>query len=148
MSNDQLWLSVGLVGQAFFSMRFVVQWIISEKRQESVIPLSFWFFSIGGGLTLFTYALHRLDPVFILGEGAGIFVYSRNLYLYLAQATSSHSGLTLTRTPWVGQRPLPSVGLGDLSLRRPKPVGELQRRDQDRARCGGSFSERDDARNR
>jgi len=48
MSNDQLWLSVGLVGQAFFSMRFVVQWIISEKRQESVIPLSFWFFSIGG----------------------------------------------------------------------------------------------------
>ena len=81
MSNDQLWLSVGLVRQAFFSMRFVVQWIISEKRQESVIPLSFWFFSIGGGLTLFTYALHRLDPVFILGEGAGIFVYSRNLYL-------------------------------------------------------------------
>jgi len=62
MSNDQLWLSVGLVGQAFFSMRFVVQWIVSEKRQESVIPLSFWFFSIGGGLTLFTYALHRLDP--------------------------------------------------------------------------------------
>ena len=81
MSNDQLWLSVGLVKQAFFSMRFVVQWIVSEKRQESVIPLSFWFFSIGGGLTLFTYALHRLDPVFILGEGAGIFVYSRNLYL-------------------------------------------------------------------
>ncbi len=52
-----------------------------EKRQESVIPLSFWFFSIGGGLTLLTYALHRLDPVFILGEGAGIFIYSRNLYL-------------------------------------------------------------------
>ena len=72
MSNEQLWLSVGFVGQAFFSMRFLVQWIASEKRQESVIPLSFWFFSIGGGLTLLTYALHRLDPVFILGEGAGI----------------------------------------------------------------------------
>jgi len=68
-------------GQAFFSMRFLVQWIASEKRKESVIPLSFWFFSIGGGLTLFTYALHRLDPVFILGEGAGIFICSRNLYL-------------------------------------------------------------------
>ena len=81
MSNEQLWLSVGFVGQAFFSMRFLVQWIASEKRQESVIPLSFWFFSIGGGLTLLTYALHRLDPVFILGEGAGIFIYSRNLYL-------------------------------------------------------------------
>src|SRR5437899_7020848 len=70
MSNEQLWLSVGLVGQAFFSMRFMVQWIASERRKESVIPISFWFFSIGGGLTLFTYALHRLDPVFILGEGA------------------------------------------------------------------------------
>jgi lipid-A-disaccharide synthase-like uncharacterized protein len=81
MSNEQLWLSVGFVGQTFFSMRFLVQWIASEKRQESVIPLSFWFFSIGGGLTLLTYALHRLDPVFILGEGAGIFIYSRNLYL-------------------------------------------------------------------
>ena len=81
MSNEQLWLSVGFVGQAFFSMRFLVQWIASEKRQESVIPLSFWFFSIGGGLTLLTYALHRRDPVFILGEGVGIFIYSRNLYL-------------------------------------------------------------------
>lgn len=81
MSNEQFWLSVGFVGQAFFSMRFLIQWIASEKRKESVIPISFWFFSIGGGLTLFIYALHRLDPVFILGEGAGIFIYSRNLYL-------------------------------------------------------------------
>jgi lipid-A-disaccharide synthase-like uncharacterized protein len=81
MSNEQVWLSVGFLGQAFFSMRFLVQWIISEKRGESVIPISFWFFSIGGALTLFIYALHRGDPVFILGEGAGIFIYSRNLYL-------------------------------------------------------------------
>ena len=81
MSNEQLWLGVGLVGQAFFSMRFLVQWIASEKRKESVIPLSFWFFSIGGGLTLLTYALHRLDPVFILGEATGTLIYARNLYL-------------------------------------------------------------------
>jgi lipid-A-disaccharide synthase-like uncharacterized protein len=81
MSNEHFWLSVGFVGQAFFSMRFVIQWIASERRKESVIPVAFWFFSIGGGLTLFTYALHRLDPVFIVGEGAGIFIYSRNLYL-------------------------------------------------------------------
>jgi lipid-A-disaccharide synthase-like uncharacterized protein len=81
MSHEQFWLSVGFVGQAFFSMRFVIQWIASEKRKESVIPIAFWFFSIGGGLTLLTYALHRRDPVFILGEGAGIFIYSRNLYL-------------------------------------------------------------------
>jgi lipid-A-disaccharide synthase-like uncharacterized protein len=81
MSNEQFWLSVGFVGQAFFSMRFLIQWIASEKRKESVIPIAFWFFSIGGGLTLLTYALHRRDPVFILGEGAGILIYARNLYL-------------------------------------------------------------------
>jgi lipid-A-disaccharide synthase-like uncharacterized protein len=81
MSNEHFWLSVGFVGQAFFSMRFLIQWIASERRKESVIPIAFWFFSIGGGLTLLTYALHRRDPVFILGEGAGILIYSRNLYL-------------------------------------------------------------------
>jgi lipid-A-disaccharide synthase-like uncharacterized protein len=81
MSNEHFWLSVGFMGQAFFSMRFLVQWITSERRRESVISISFWFFSIAGGLTLFTYALYRLDPVFILGEGAGILIYSRNLYL-------------------------------------------------------------------
>ena len=81
MSTEQLWLGVGFLGQAFFSMRFLVQWIASERRKESVIPISFWFFSIGGGLTLLIYATYRLDPVFILGQGAGLFVYCRNLLL-------------------------------------------------------------------
>ena len=81
MTHDQMWLAVGLLGQAFFSMRFLVQWIASERKGESVVPLSFWFFSIGGGLTLLVYAIYRVDPVFILGQGAGLFVYSRNLYL-------------------------------------------------------------------
>jgi lipid-A-disaccharide synthase-like uncharacterized protein len=81
ISTEHLWLLVGFLGQACFSMRFLVQWIASERRRESVIPLSFWFFSIGGGLTLLTYAIYRLDPVFILGQGAGLFVYCRNLYL-------------------------------------------------------------------
>ena len=94
MSTEHLWLSVGFLGQAFFSMRFLVQWIASERKKESVIPVSFWFFSIGGGLTLLIYAIHRLDPVFILGQGAGLFVYLRNLYLIrrkqsrLAQASA------------------------------------------------------------
>jgi lipid-A-disaccharide synthase-like uncharacterized protein len=81
MSAEQFWLMVGFLGQAFFSMRFLVQWIASEKKRESVIPVSFWFFSIGGGLTLLIYAIYRHDPVFILGQGAGLFVYLRNLYL-------------------------------------------------------------------
>jgi lipid-A-disaccharide synthase-like uncharacterized protein len=81
MSAEQYWLLVGFLGQAFFSMRFLVQWIASERRKESVVPVSFWLFSIGGGLTLLLYAIHRIDPVFILGQGAGLFVYLRNLYL-------------------------------------------------------------------
>jgi lipid-A-disaccharide synthase-like uncharacterized protein len=81
MSTEHLWLAVGFLGQACFSMRFLVQWITSERRRESVIPLSFWFFSIAGGLTLLIYAIYRLDPVFIFGQAAGLIVYSRNLYL-------------------------------------------------------------------
>jgi len=81
MTSEHFWLTIGFLGQAFFSMRFLVQWIASERKKESVIPVSFWFFSIGGGLTLLVYAVYRLDPVFILGQGAGLFVYLRNLYL-------------------------------------------------------------------
>jgi lipid-A-disaccharide synthase-like uncharacterized protein len=71
---------VGYAGQALFTMRFVVQWIASERAKKSVFPVAFWFFSIGGGLLLFVYALIKEDPVFILGQGFGVFVYLRNLY--------------------------------------------------------------------
>ena len=71
---------IGYAGQALFTMRFVVQWIASERAGKSVIPLAFWFFSIGGGLLLFGYALYIRDPVFILGQGFGVFIYLRNLY--------------------------------------------------------------------
>ncbi len=71
---------LGYCGQALFTMRFVVQWIASERAGKSVIPLAFWFFSVGGGLLLFGYALYIKDPVFILGQGFGVFVYLRNLY--------------------------------------------------------------------
>lgn len=71
---------LGYCGQALFTMRFVVQWIASERAGKSVIPVAFWVFSIGGGLLLFGYALYIKDPVFILGQGFGVFVYLRNLY--------------------------------------------------------------------
>jgi lipid-A-disaccharide synthase-like uncharacterized protein len=80
MTMEQLWLGIGLLGQAMFSARFLIQWIVSERRRESVIPVPFWYFSIAGGLTLLAYAIYRQDPVFILGQGAGVFVYARNLY--------------------------------------------------------------------
>jgi lipid-A-disaccharide synthase-like uncharacterized protein len=90
MTTDQVWLGIGLLGQAFFSARFLVQWIASERRKESVVPTPFWYFSIGGGLTLFAYALYRMDPVFILGQGAGVFIYARNLYFIRARKAASH----------------------------------------------------------
>ncbi len=75
------WLVVGLLGQAGFSARFAVQWLASERRGESVIPASFWWLSLAGGTLLLAYALHRRDPVFVLGQAAGLVVYARNLVL-------------------------------------------------------------------
>ena len=74
------WVVLGFVAQAFFTMRFVVQWIASERARRSVIPVAFWFFSIGGGALLLVYALYRRDPVFIAGQALGLLVYLRNLY--------------------------------------------------------------------
>ena len=72
---------IGLVGQLLFTARFLVQWIASERAGRSVIPVSFWFFSVGGGLVLLGYAIYRMDPVFILGQSIGTFIYLRNLML-------------------------------------------------------------------
>jgi lipid-A-disaccharide synthase-like uncharacterized protein len=75
------WLLLGLLGQAAFSARFLVQWLASERRRRSVVPSSFWWLSLAGGALLLAYALHRRDPVFLLGQSAGLAVYLRNLVL-------------------------------------------------------------------
>ena len=75
-----LMVTVGFGGQFLFAMRFIIQWIKSEGEKKSVIPLAFWYFSIGGGLVLLCYALWRKDPVIICGQGLGLFIYARNLY--------------------------------------------------------------------
>jgi lipid-A-disaccharide synthase-like uncharacterized protein len=80
MKIETLWLTVGFLGQFFFFLRFLFQWIASEKIKKSTIPLSFWYLSILGGLLLLIYAIYRRDPVFILGQSAGVFIYARNLY--------------------------------------------------------------------
>lgn len=87
LTLDHVWLGVGFLGQALFSARFLVQWIASERRRRSVVPLPFWYFSIGGGVTLLAYAIHRADPVFIIGQAAGLFVYVRNLYFIHGRRT-------------------------------------------------------------
>jgi lipid-A-disaccharide synthase-like uncharacterized protein len=74
------WLIFGFIGQAMFTMRFIVQWIASEKKKESVIPVAFWYFSLGGGLILLSYAFRQMDPVFIAAYLLNPIIYSRNLY--------------------------------------------------------------------
>lgn len=76
-----LWLLIGLIGQGLFFMRFIVQWIVSERRKASVIPVQFWYWSIGGSVVLLFYAVHLRDPVFILGQSLGSIIYVRNLIL-------------------------------------------------------------------
>ncbi len=73
------WMVFGLVGQALFLGRFLLQWIVAERRREAVIPPTFWYLSICGGLVLLAYAVHLGDPVFICGQSIGAFVYARNI---------------------------------------------------------------------
>lgn len=85
LNSENIWLMVGFCGQLLFSMRFILQWLASERIKRSVIPHMFWYFSLAGGIVLFIYAIYRRDPVFILGQGAGIFIYLRNIYFILRE---------------------------------------------------------------
>ncbi len=89
---DGGWLAVGFFGQALFSARFLVQWLRSEKLKRSVVPKAFWYFSVAGGATLLAYAIHRRDPVFIVGQGAGLFIYARNLQFLWREQRQGDSG--------------------------------------------------------
>ncbi len=75
------WVGIGFFAQFLFMMRFIVQWLASEKARASIIPVAFWYFSIGGGVMLLAYAIHRHDPVFIFGQALGLVIYLRNLWL-------------------------------------------------------------------
>ncbi|HRU05498.1 MAG TPA: lipid-A-disaccharide synthase N-terminal domain-containing protein [Candidatus Brocadiia bacterium] len=86
-------LVFGFLAQAMFTFRFVVQWIASERAKKSVIPMSFWYFSLLGGTMLFIYALYRVDPVFIMGQGAGVIIYVRNVILRLRERRQAEAGI-------------------------------------------------------
>jgi lipid-A-disaccharide synthase-like uncharacterized protein len=81
VKETTIWIIIGFCGQALFSARFILQWLASERVKRSIVPVAFWYFSLGGGLTLLAYAIHRQDPVIIAGQSVGVFVYLRNLYL-------------------------------------------------------------------
>lgn len=78
---DHVWLIVGLLGQALFASRFIVQWFKSEMEGRSIIPVAFWYCSLAGGIVSLAYAIHIESAPFIIGQGSGLVVYSRNLYL-------------------------------------------------------------------
>jgi lipid-A-disaccharide synthase-like uncharacterized protein len=82
--TEKAWLGVGFLAQLMFSMRFIVQWIASERARRSIVPETFWYFSLVGGAMLFAYAIYRLDPVFMLGQGMGLIIYGRNIYFIRA----------------------------------------------------------------
>lgn len=89
MNNATLWIIIGFIGQALFASRFIVQWIYSEYKKKSVIPVSFWYISIVASLVLFSYSVYRKDPVFILGFSLNIIIYVRNLVLISKEKRSN-----------------------------------------------------------
>lgn len=81
VTNFTWWAVIGICGQLLFMARFVVQWIASERAGRSVVPMAFWFFSIGGAAIVLAYGIHRRDPVIIMGQALSFFIYFRNLAL-------------------------------------------------------------------
>jgi len=80
ITTEVIWVTIGFIGQSMFFMRFLLQWISSERAKKSVIPVAFWYFSLAGSLIVLSYAIYREDPVFIVGQTTGSFIYLRNLY--------------------------------------------------------------------
>ena len=98
-TDTPLWLAIGLLGQAAFGARFLVQWIASERAGKSYVPLSFWYLSIAGSLILLIYAIHRKDPVFVLAYLPNCVVYVRNLVLIRRTGASGSPSATPSAAP-------------------------------------------------
>jgi len=89
--TETVWVAVGFGGQALFFSRFLVQWIATERQRRSVVPVTFWYLSIGGGLVLLSYAIFRGDPVFIAGQSCGLLIYCRNLWFVRQEGPEAES---------------------------------------------------------
>jgi lipid-A-disaccharide synthase-like uncharacterized protein len=79
-TKELIWILLGVLAQLMFSMRFIIQWVVTERARASIMPEYFWYFSCLGGLMLLAYAVYRVDPVFILGQAGGLAIYARNIY--------------------------------------------------------------------
>jgi lipid-A-disaccharide synthase-like uncharacterized protein len=111
VSMEKVWLVIGIAGQGLFFARFLVQWIASERAKRSVVPLAFWYFSLGGGGVLLIYAIYRRDLVFVLGQAGGLVIYLRNLYLIYRESK--------------GAEQIPSGALDHSSMRATPRRGKL-----------------------
>ena len=120
MSRPTFWLLAGFSGQALFTARFIVQWLVSERKRDSVVPVAFWWLSLLGGGALLSYAISRQDPVIIVGQAMGLLVYVRNLML-VAQARR-HTARRATAAAISA----PTIDLHSRAVRHPS-----QRRSQD-----------------
>lgn len=98
-TSEITWLAIGFAAQLMFSMRFIVQWIASERARRSIVPETFWYFSLLGGAMLFAYAIYRLDPVFMLGQGMGLVIYSRNIYFIRTHNKNAEREAAAAPTP-------------------------------------------------
>lgn len=123
LTVEFLWVVFGLAAQVLFFLRFLVQWIASEKAGQSVIPVVFWWFSLAGGLMLLIYALYRKDPVFIFGQSAGVLIYARNLWLiYLQKQADSPPPQILEKCPFDGEPEKPAGQKKTVNQPSPDPV--------------------------
>lgn len=97
--NWDIWVAFGLVGQIIFGSRFIIQWIASERKKVSYIPIVFWYLSLTGGIITLIYAIHIRDTVFTVAQGAGLIVYARNLMLIHSRTSHAHDGTTPPPSP-------------------------------------------------
>jgi lipid-A-disaccharide synthase-like uncharacterized protein len=91
-ATERAWLAIGLAAQLLFSMRFIVQWVASERARRSIVPELFWYLSCTGGLFLLAYAIYRQDAVFIVGQATGLLIYARNIHIQLARQPPASLG--------------------------------------------------------
>jgi lipid-A-disaccharide synthase-like uncharacterized protein len=91
-TEEMAWLGIGFLGQSLFFSRWLLQWFSSERREESHIPVSFWYLSLAGSVIVLAYAIHKIDPVFIAGQSVGTVVYVRNLILLYRAKKRAVSG--------------------------------------------------------
>lgn len=97
-TTELTWLAIGFAAQAMFMMRFVVQWVASERVKRSIVPETFWYFSLAGGLMLLAYSIWRMDPVYIMGQALGTVIYARNIYFIWTHKQSQNGEAAGTPT--------------------------------------------------